>query len=95
MIQNNLIRMDRFLDTYSILSTVNNIVDLFIKCVVLPCMNQATIDKNHYFTHLSSKSFQCCLRAIAPILWTVSDKPCCTLNDKHCCTLNDKPSDKH
>ena len=65
---NFLVQTDRVCDWVPILSTVNNLVDLFIKTVVLPRMQPSAIRANHYYSHLDKKTFTRCTLLLIPIL---------------------------
>ncbi len=52
----NPIKMDRLLDRIPVLSSLSNIVALFLKYVVLPKMKEEVIKKSHYFTYLKEKN---------------------------------------
>lgn len=71
-IRNSLIVTDRVMDC-SPLSPVNNLVNLFEKCFVLPCLDEEAIGTNRYFTHLSDKSFsRCILLVLLPFVGGVA-----------------------
>jgi len=59
---------DQFCDYAPFISSVSNAVDLFQKCVVIPCLSQKTIAGSHYYTHLSNKNFSRCITLLFPVL---------------------------
>ena len=61
-----LIKIDQAMDRIPVASTVNNIVDLFIKAV-LSVSSSETVRKSHYYTHLNDKSALRCLALTVPI----------------------------
>lgn len=62
---------DRVMD-YTPLSPINNLVDLFQKCFVLPCVDKDTIDHNKYLTHINDKSFvRCILLVVFPVIGSI------------------------
>lgn len=61
---------DRFLDRVPILSTISNITDIFLKCIVNR-MSDTTINKYPYFTHLSKKSFSHCFLLLIPVIGNI------------------------
>lgn len=48
--------LDNVADYVPLVSTVNNLVDLFQKYVYLPRLSDNEIQNNHYYTHLKDKS---------------------------------------
>lgn len=66
-----LIATDRVTDFVPILSTVTNLVNLFIKTVVLPLCSKETISKNHYFNYLNDKDSRFCIILAIPIYGTI------------------------
>ncbi len=63
-----LVKIDNFCDYVPIVSTITNLVDLFIKTVILPFKDQSTIPKNHYYSHLNQKSFMRIIILLIPVL---------------------------
>lgn len=64
-----LVKADRFFDLVPVASSATNLIDLFLKCAVVPCLSEASINKSRYWTHLKQKSFLVCLAAIfLPVL---------------------------
>jgi len=66
--KNFLVVVDDVSTYIPVVSTITNIVALFIKCVVLPFLSQSTIQTNHFYTHLQEKSFARCLILLVPII---------------------------
>lgn len=66
-----LIAADRVMDFVPVLSTVTNLVNLFIKAVVLPLCSKETISKNHYFTYLNDKDSLTCIILSIPIFGNI------------------------
>lgn len=67
-ISSGLVAMDRFCDYVPVVSSVNNLVDLFLKAVVLPCMSKQSVNGNYYFRHIKSKSIARCVLLSIPFL---------------------------
>lgn len=67
-IQKTMVKVDNFCDYTPFVSTLSNLVDLFIKCVVINCLNPATIKGNHYYTYLKQKSYLRCFILLFPFL---------------------------
>lgn len=66
-----LVRIDKGLDYVPIASTMSNLVDLFIKYVILPKLSEEKINNNHYFTHIKEKSLDRCLLMFIPIIGNI------------------------
>ncbi len=69
--QSFFVNADKISAYIPIASTITNLVDLFLKCVVLPRMNKEDIAKNHYYTHLKEKSFIRCITLLIPVLGNI------------------------
>lgn len=67
-----LVSTDKVCDYLPVLSTATNIMNLFLKCVVLPLKSQASIQSSHYFTHLSQKSFTRCIVLLLPLIGQIA-----------------------
>ncbi|MDR3623696.1 MAG: hypothetical protein P4L16_00980 [Chlamydiales bacterium] len=67
-----LIITDQVTDYIPIVSTITNLVDLFIKYVILPLLNKATITNNHYFTYINNKDDRRCLISGIPFFGNIS-----------------------
>ncbi len=63
-----LIKADQICDFVPVLSTANNLIDLFIKTIVLPKLGPEETRPNHYYTHLDKKTFTRCTLLLIPIL---------------------------
>jgi hypothetical protein len=70
-ITNFLINADRACDYIPVLSTVNNIVDLFQKCVITPFVEMNVIANNRYFQHLTEKSVFRCILLLVPVIGNI------------------------
>ncbi len=68
LLSSALVRADQFLDYIPVASTVNNIVNIFLKHVVLPQMSPERIDSNRYYTYIDKKSFLQCSLLLIPVL---------------------------
>jgi len=55
MISRNLIRMDRFSDFIPAVSTVSNLIDIFLKRVIKLTLSKKAIKANNYFAHIQTK----------------------------------------
>lgn len=71
-----LINADMFCDNLPVISSVTNLVDLFLKCVIVPFKPKTTfknsyqlinLKKSDYFTHLHQKSFVLCALLLIPL----------------------------
>ncbi len=72
----NLVKIDQICDYIPVVSSVNNLVDLFLKCVVLPCMERGSITNSHYFTHINNKSYARCITLLVPIIGNIAIALC-------------------
>src|SRR4051812_42583375 len=70
-IGNSLVKIDNICDYIPVASTVNNLINLFQKCVVLPLTERASIANSHYYTHLQQKSFLRCIFLLIPVLGNI------------------------
>lgn len=75
-----LIRADQVCDCVPGLSLISNLVDLFLKYVVLPRMDAETIQASRYYQHLASKSVLSCVvvgffGGLARFCFWIFDKP--------------------
>lgn len=62
---------DNIWDYIPIISTISSIVNLFIKIVVLPWMDPATVKNNSYFRHLHYKNFDRLVILCVPIFGNI------------------------
>ena len=53
-------------------STATSLINLFLKYVVLPFMNQQHIAKNHYYTHIQQKSTLRSIVLLVPIIGNIA-----------------------
>lgn len=67
----HLVHIDHVWDVLPGVSTVKNLVDLFIKCVIMPCMKDETIQKNHYFMHLKQKKLSTMFFLLIPVIGNI------------------------
>ncbi len=63
-ISNILVKTDYVLDLVPVLGSVTNLVDLFLKCAIIPCLSKSTVKESRYWRHLNQKSFSICLASI-------------------------------
>ena len=63
-----LVSADNFCDQVYVLSTVTNLVNMFQKYFILPCLAQSTIDNSRYYSHLNDKSYFECAMLLIPFL---------------------------
>lgn len=68
----NLVYLDKYCDRTPIISTISNIIDIFIKTVVLPFKKSAHIERNPFYAHLKDKSFTRCAVLVVPVLGNVA-----------------------
>ncbi|MBM3193604.1 MAG: hypothetical protein FJZ59_05175 [Chlamydiae bacterium] len=59
-----LVKIDYISDLIPVVSSATNLIDLFLKCAIIPCLKKSQIETSHYWTHLNKKSFAICLSAI-------------------------------
>jgi hypothetical protein len=67
-------RIDRFMDYIPILSTISNLIDLFIKVIFLRKQSkegEQTSPVPHQFKHLESKTFGDCVLLLVPVLGNI------------------------
>ncbi len=63
---------DQSMDLLPIISITNNIVDLFLKVIIIPFKSPETILHNHYWKHINDKStLRCIALIIFPILGNI------------------------
>ena len=67
-VSSSLVRIDQFFDQVPVLCAVNNVVNVFLKSVVLPFMKQADIEASQYYSHLQSKTYGRCFRLLNPLM---------------------------
>lgn len=60
-----------YLDYVPIVGTLKNLVDIFLKYVVLSSMKKGDIEKNHYYKHIDKKSFIQCGILLVPVLGSI------------------------
>lgn len=65
------VKADRYLDYVPVASTITNLVDIFLKCVYKPCVDESKIQSNHYFAYLDTKSTLRSIILIIPILGNI------------------------
>jgi hypothetical protein len=71
-ISNLLVTADNISNYIPFVSTITNIVDIFLKCVVIPRLERENIPLNHYFTHLQKKSLALCIILLVPVLGNIA-----------------------
>lgn len=64
----SLVALDTFFDYTPVASTVTNLFDIFQKCLIIPFLEKSYVDSNHYYTHLSQKSFKRCVLLLVPVI---------------------------
>jgi len=67
-VSGSLVIADIYSSYFPAMSTVSNLVDIFIKCVVLPFLSQQDIQKDRYYTYVQEKSLLRCVVLLVPIL---------------------------
>lgn len=67
----NLRKTDEFCDYVPVVSTISNLVDLFQKATVLPCLKKSSIDGSSYYAYLKQKSFSRCAVALIPVVGNI------------------------
>lgn len=68
---NLLVTADRYSSYIPLASTVTNLVDIFLKYVVIPRMQEKEVWNSHYYMHLDQKSFARCITLLVPILGNI------------------------
>lgn len=64
-----LVKLYFYCDYVPVVSIATNIVDLFVKTVILPYKSAVDIEKNHYYTHLKYKDeYRCLALLIFPMM---------------------------
>ena len=70
-VNNFLVIADNTCDYVPFISTANNLIDLFLKCVVLPFLSREEIASSHYYTHLEMKSIFRCVVLLIPVIGNI------------------------
>ncbi|MCH9633564.1 MAG: hypothetical protein S4CHLAM7_02920 [Chlamydiae bacterium] len=65
------VKIDRYLDYVPAVSTLTNLVDIFLKCVYKPSVGESKIQSNHYFAYLNTKSISRSIILTIPILGNI------------------------
>src|ERR1700733_4155498 len=65
------VRFDQYTDYVPGFSTVTNLIDIFLKCVVQPQIDEKYLQTNHYFMYLDIKMLRRCIILLIPILGNV------------------------
>lgn len=60
------VNIDTACDYIPVISTVNNLTDLFLKCTLLKQVSSKSVNENHYFKHLNNKSHFRCILLLIP-----------------------------
>ena len=71
-IGNFLVKADSLCDYIPIVSTATNLIDLFVKYVVIPSINPQRIANNHYYTHVQQKDAFRCIALLIPIVGNIA-----------------------
>ncbi len=66
-----LIKADNVCDYIPIVSSINNLIDLFQKYIVIPRMDNSSVANSHYYTHLQQKDFCRCIVLVFPVIGNV------------------------
>lgn len=67
-ISESLAKIDAACDYIPLVSTLTNLIDLFIKFVLPYFVSQDAIRLNHYYRHLEKKSFSRCFLLAIPFV---------------------------
>jgi hypothetical protein len=54
-----------------VVSTGVNLINIFQKCVIMPCMNKRTIGRSPYYRHLRDKSLMQCAILLVPVVGNI------------------------
>lgn len=65
------IQADYICDCVPAISTINNIINLFLKTVVLPFIDEEIISNKCYYAHLKNKAFLRCIVLSVPIIGNI------------------------
>jgi hypothetical protein len=65
------VNLDRYLDYVPVLSTITNLIDIFLKYVVQPRMDETDLQTNHYLTYLDTKKLSRCLILTIPLFGNI------------------------
>ncbi|HRW58162.1 MAG TPA: DUF4116 domain-containing protein [Chlamydiales bacterium] len=79
---NILARVDKQFDYLPVVSTLNSITGLFIKCVVIPSISHEVIHSSHYFTRLKNKPIWLYLVLLIPLIGNLIAHDYNSLTDK-------------
>lgn len=65
------VNFDYYADYIPIISSVTNLVDLFLKYVVSPRLSEANLKQNHYLAYLDTKKPMRCIYLLIPIIGNI------------------------
>lgn len=65
------VNADKYLAYVPVASTATNLIDLFLKYAVAPCLNPDSLATSHYFTYLETKSLGRTLTLLIPVLGNI------------------------
>lgn len=65
------VKADRYLDYVPFVSTVTNLVDIFLKYVYKPCRGESNLENSHYFAYLDTKNLLRSIILLIPILGNI------------------------
>ena len=63
-----LVKADQFCDYVPVLSTVSNLIDLFIINIIMPRTEQSDIDQSHYYSYLKQKQWKNLITYAIPVV---------------------------
>lgn len=62
---------DKIADAIPFVSTPINLINIFLKFVVMPMLDAKTIQNSHYFKHLQNKSYEKCFLLLFPVIGNI------------------------
>lgn len=65
------VNFDYYADYVPVISSFTNLIDLFLKYAVHPCLSKTNLKQNHYFTYLYTKSPKRCLCLLIPFIGNI------------------------
>ncbi len=62
------VKADSYADYIPFVSTISNIVDIFLKYVFQPCYGESNLQNNHFFAYLETKHLLRSIILLIPVL---------------------------
>lgn len=65
------VKLDTYADYIPVVSSITNLVDLFLKYVFRPCVGEAQLQNNHYFAYLDTKTWLRSITLLVPVIGNI------------------------